>query len=100
MCRLVTPQRNSLKRTATQVDADSVGNDVLAGMEANRRAQLAHEEATAAEAEEVCDLVLCYSPANDERVLCAVRNGRSRQVTRGKAMMHTWRIFVRRVLMP
>lgn len=59
VCRLVTPQRSSLKRTAAQLEADSVGNDVLAGMEANRQAQVAHEVATAAEAEEVCGLVLC-----------------------------------------
>lgn len=48
-----------MKRTAAQLEADSVGNDVLAGMEANRQAQVAHEAATAAEAEEVCGLVLC-----------------------------------------
>ena len=60
VCRLVTPQRSSLKRTAAEVDADSVGNDVLAGMEANRQAQVAHEAAAAAaEAEEVWGLVLC-----------------------------------------
>ena len=54
VCRLVTPQRSSLKRTAAQLEEDSVGNDVLAGMEANRQAQVAHEAAAAAaEAEEV-----------------------------------------------